>query len=277
VSAATRVAGVIGDPVRHSLSPAIHQAAFAAAGLDWVFVAFEVPAGRGAAAIEAMRVLGIDGLSVTMPHKEDVIAALDELTPSAEALGAVNCVVARDGRLIGDNTDGEGLVVGLAESAGLDLAGRSVLVLGAGGAARSVVRASSMAGAAEVVVVGRTPTRVDAAVAVGEGVARAGFASEVAGAEVVINATPVGMGDDASLPLDPNLLRSGQVVVDLVYHPLRTPLLRAAAAAGARTVDGLAMLVGQAALSFRQWTGKDAPVDAMRAGAMAGLAARDDH
>ncbi len=276
MSASTRIAGVIGDPVRHSLSPAIHQAAFAATALDWVFVAFEVPVGRGAAAIEAMRVLGIEGLSVTMPHKEEVIAALDELTPSAEALGAVNCVVARDGRLIGDNTDGEGLVIGLAESAGVDLTGRSVLVLGAGAAARSVVRATSMAGAAEVVVVGRTPGRVDAAVAVGGGVARAGHGGDVTGADVVINATPVGMGDDASLPLDATLLRSGQVVVDLVYHPLRTPLLRAAAAAGARTVDGLVMLVGQAALSFGQWTGNDAPVDAMRAGAMAGLAARDD-
>jgi shikimate dehydrogenase len=238
-------------------------------------VAFEVPAGSAPAAIAAMRVLGLGGLSVTMPHKESVIPALDELTPAASELGAVNCVVARDGRLIGDNTDGDGLVTGLATTAGVDVSGRSVLVLGAGGAARSVVRAAASAGATEVRVLGRTPTKVDAAVAVGGGVARAGRSSDVPAADIVINATPVGMGDDPRVPLDTEMLRSGQVVVDLVYHPLRTPLLRAAEAAGARTVDGLVMLIGQAALSFRQWTGHEPPLDAMRAGAIMGLAARD--
>ena len=142
VTAATRVAAVIGDPVRHSLSPAIHNAAFAAAGLDWVYVAFEVPAGRAADAIRAMDVLGIDGLSVTMPHKADVAAAVDSCTPDALALGAVNCVVRRHGRTTGHSTDGDGFLWGLQDDLSVDPSGLRCVVLGAGGAARAVVRAS---------------------------------------------------------------------------------------------------------------------------------------
>ena len=269
VTAATRVAAVIGDPVRHSRSPAIHNAAFAATGLDWVYVAFEVPSGRAADAVRAMGVLGIDGLSVTMPHKADVAAAVDELSPDAAALGAVNCVVRRNGRTSGHSTDGDGFLWGLRDDLSLDPAGLRCVVLGAGGAARAVVRALAGAGAASVGVVNRSEDRAVRAAALAGPMGVVAEPSAVADADLVVNATPVGMGDDAGLPLDPDLLGAGQVVVDLVYHPTTTPLLEAAAARGARTGNGLPMLVGQAAAAFTLWTGEAAPVREMAAAAAA--------
>jgi shikimate dehydrogenase len=268
VSGATTVAAVIGSPVRHSRSPAIVNAAFAAAGLDWVFAAFEVAPGRGADAVAAMRTLGLGGLSVTMPHKADVIAALDRLSPDAEALGAVNCI-ARDGHeLVGHNTDGPGLVRSLAD-AGAGVAGRRCAVLGAGGAARAVIRALAGAGAAEVAVVNRTPERAEAAAALAGAVGRVAPADAVADADMVVNATSVGMGaaegDAGPLPVAAELLGPGQVVVDLVYLPLRTPLLAAAAARGAHPVDGLGMLVHQAAIAVEHWTGVAPDVAVMQA------------
>jgi shikimate dehydrogenase len=265
---------VIGAPVRHSLSPAILNAGFAAAGLDWVFLAFEVADGDGLSAIDACRSLGLGGLSVTMPHKEAVVAAVDELTPVAARLGAVNCVVPRGGRLIGDNTDGEGFVSSLRVDHDLDVRDLRIAVLGAGGAARAVIGAVADAGACEVAVVGRTPARVDVAVAIAPGVARTGVAGDLAAVDLIVNATPLGMGPNTELPLDPSTLRSGQVVADLVYHPLRTPLLAAAAAAGATPIGGLGMLVGQAAVAFERWTGVTADRTAMRAGAERELAGR---
>lgn len=261
----TRVAAVIGDPVRHSLSPAIHNAAFAAAGLDWVFVAFPVAAGRAAAAVDAVRALDLGGLSVTMPHKHEVARHVDRLTPDAAALGAVNCV-ARDGDvLVGHNTDGDGFVDALRADAGVDPAGRRAVVLGAGGAARAVVLALARGGA-EVVVVNRSPEPAERAVALAGGRGRVGAPADVAAADVVINATPVGMeGAPPGPPTGAEHLRSGQVVVDLVYHPRRTPLLERAAAEGAIAVGGLGMLVHQAGRAFTLWTGEPAPIDVMTA------------
>jgi shikimate dehydrogenase len=267
----TRLAAVIGSPVRHSRSPVLVNAAFASAGLDWAFVALEVAPGHGAAAIEAMRVLGLGGLSVTMPHKHDVIAALDRLTPDAEALGAVNCVAWEGEELVGHNTDGGGLLDALAADQGLHPTGLRCAVLGAGGAARSVVRSLATAGAAEVVVVNRTPERAAAAADLAGAVGRVGGPDDVRDADLVINATSVGMGaavdDRSATPLDGQHLRAGQTVVDLVYLPLETQLLRLAAAAGARPVDGIGMLVHQAARSVELWTGEAPDVAAMAAAA----------
>lgn len=267
----TRLAAVIGSPVRHSRSPALANAAFEAAGVDWVLVALEVAPGAGAGAVAAVRTLGLGGLMVTMPHKEDVLAALDRLTPAATALGAVNSVAWEGDELVGDNTDGPGLVDSLRGDVGLDPAGRRCVVLGAGGAARSVVWALGEAGAAEVVVVNRTASRADVAAALAGRAGRVGDPASVAEADLVVNATSVGMGaaDDATgpLPVDARFLRPGQTVVDLVYQPLRTPLLAAAAAAGARPVDGLGMLVHQAARSVQRWTGVEPDVLAMAAAA----------
>ena len=274
LSGSTRVAAVIGSPVRHSLSPAIHNAAFAACGLDWAYVAFDVPAGGAAAALEAMRTLGLAGLSVTMPHKDDVAAAVDECSHAASVLRAVNCVVRLpDGRLRGENTDGDGFVDALAADAGWSPAGARCVVLGAGGAARSIVRALGAAGAAAVVVVNRTASAAAVAAALAGPAGRVGAAHEVTAADLVVNATSVGMGG-TGVPCNPDLLRAGQVVVDCVYHPLRTPLLAAAEARGARTFDGVGMLVHQAAHQFRSWTQLEPPVAAMDAAARAALAAR---
>ena len=274
----TRVAGVIGDPVRHSLSPTLHNAAFAHLGLDWTYVAFEVRAGRGSEAVTAMRVLGVEGLSVTMPHKDAVAAACDELSPTAELLGAVNCV-RRDGdRLIGENTDGAGFVRSLRNQAGADLAGLHAVVLGAGGAARAVIVALA-AGAASVTVVNRSPDAAERAAALGTEAGRAAAAASgalagtaavggpeaVRDADVVVNATPLGMNAGDPLPVDPSLLRDGQTVIDLIYRPERTPLLDAAAQTGATTLNGVGMLLFQAAEQFSMWTGHDAPVDEMAA------------
>ncbi|HET9441779.1 MAG TPA: shikimate dehydrogenase [Acidimicrobiales bacterium] len=268
------MAGVIGDPVRHSLSPAIHNAGFRALGLDWLYAAFPVPAGRGAEAVAAMRTLGLEGLSVTMPHKADVMSALDGLSDTARALGAVNTIHRRGTQLVGDNTDGHGFLAALRDDEGIDPAGRRCVVLGAGGAARAVVLALARAGAAEVVVVNRTPSRGRDAAALAGDVGRVGDPAEVAGADMVVNATPLGMAGvgAGALPLDPASLGAGQVVVDLVYHPAETPLLAAARAAGATAVGGVGMLVHQAAAAFRLWTGAEAPVAAMAAAATAALA-----
>jgi shikimate dehydrogenase len=251
--------------VRHSRSPAIHNAGFAAAGLDWVYVALEVAPGRGADAVRAAATLGLRGLSVTMPHKVDAAAACDVLTPAAAALASVNTVVVRDdGTVLGDSTDGEGFLRSLAD-AGLDPAGRSVLLLGAGGAARAVAAALVGRGAVVEVAARRAEAR-DAMVAAVPGVRATEWPTAgTAPAEIVVNATPIGMGDDPNLPVEP---APDQWVVDLVYHPLETPLLRRARAVGASPVGGIGMLVHQAALAFEQWTGVPAPLDAMRAAAV---------
>jgi shikimate dehydrogenase len=275
----TRLAAVIGDPVRHSLSPTIHNAGFRAVDLDWAYLAFEVPAGGGAAAVAAMRTFGIDGLSVTMPQKAEVAAAVDRLSPAASALGAVNTVVREGSVLVGENTDGEGFVNALRVDEGLDVAGMRCLVVGAGGAARAVVRALSGAGASSVVVAARRPEAAAQAVALAGSVGRVGSTDEADAADLVVNATPVGMGEvvdlDPVLPVDPARLGAGQVVADLIYHPLVTPLVAAARERGAVAVNGVGMLLHQAAIAFRLWTGEDAPLEAMSAAVLAELARRE--
>jgi len=268
----TRVVAVIGDPVRHSLSPVILGAAFEAAGLDWACVAFEVAAGHGIGALEAMRTLGLAGLSVTMPHKVDAARGVDVLTPSAARLGAVNCVSWEGARLVGNNTDGSGLVRALEADPGIELSGMSVGVVGAGGAARSIISAVGESGAERVVVVNRSRPAAEAAVELAPAVARLGGLADLAGCDVVINATPVGMGSDAAMAIPREVLRAGQIVVDIVYHPLDTPLLGAAREVGATAVNGLGMLIGQAELAFETWTGLGAPTDSMRAAATVALA-----
>lgn len=270
----TELAGVVGWPIGHSLSPAIFRAAFAELGLDWDYQLLEADEAALPALMDAVRAKGYRGLSVTMPCKAAVIPLLDELSPESMALGAVNCV-RRDGdHYSGHNTDGAGFVDSLRRDEGVDLAGARVVVLGAGGAGRSVIRAVAAAGAGAVVVVNRSPDRAHAGAVLGGSVGRVGTVDDVAGADVVVNATPAGMGEDRRMPLDPADLHEGQVVVDLVYHPARTPLLAAAEAAGARAVGGLGMLVHQAAHQLRLWTGDDPPVEVMRAGAERALAER---
>ena len=274
--AGTRLAGVIGTPIRHSLSPAIFQGAFTACGLDWAYLAFEVREGAAPEAMAGVRALGLEGVSVTMPHKAAVLSALDELDPTAAALGAANCVVRRGEVLTGHNTDGAGLVDSLRVDEGLEVAGLRCVVLGAGGAGRAVAHALGRAGAAAVVVVNRTRDRAVAAAGLAGPAGVVGDLDAVAEADLVVNATPLGMAGDGQLPLDPARLAAGQVVVDLVYHPTRTPLLEAAAAAGARTIGGLGMLVHQAGHAFALWTGEPPPLAAMADSARRALAEREE-
>lgn len=272
ISGSTRLAAVIGAPVRHSRSPGLANAAFAAAGLDWVMVALEVPDGGAPDAIAAVRALGIGGLMVTMPHKAAVIPHLDRVTEVADRLGAVNSISWIDGALVGHNTDGEGLIRSLRADDGVDVAGRRCVVVGAGGAARSVVHALARAGAAEVIVVNRTAASADVAAELAGSAGRVGEAGDIARADLVVNATSVGMGADPGsgpTPFDPDLLHAGQVVVDLVYQPVQTPLLVAARSRGAQPVDGLGMLVHQAAISLERWTGHAPDISAMAATARA--------
>lgn len=278
ITGTTRSAGVIGLPVRHSLSPTIFNAAFAACGLDWAYLAFEVPEGAAGLAMAGVRALGLEGVSVTMPHKAAVLDALDELSDDATTLGAVNCVVRRGTTLVGHNTDGPGLVDALTLDEGIELAGRTIAVVGAGGASRAVCRALGLAGASAVVVVNRSPEPAALAAGLAGAVGRVGVPDDVADADVIVNATPLGMGvvvttagDTEPLPVDPEHLSAGQVVVDLVYHPTVTPLLEAARARGARGVNGLGMLIHQAAHAFRLWTSEEPPLEAMSAAAVASL------
>jgi shikimate dehydrogenase len=273
ITGATRVAGVIGDPVRHSLSPRLHNAAYHALGLDWVYVAFAVPDGGARAAIDAARALDLVGLSVTMPHKTAVAALCDELSSDAAALRSVNTVTRlAQGRIAGDSTDGPGFLRSLAD-AEVDAAGRAVLVLGAGGAARAVAHALGACGA-RVAVAARNPAAATAAAALSGGIVVPWEDRTVTAArsDIVVNATPVGMtppgetsigAGDPELLLDADVFGPNHVLVDLVYHPGETPLLRAARDHGARGVPGLGMLVHQAALQVESWTGRAAPLDAM--------------
>jgi shikimate dehydrogenase len=261
----TRVAGVIGDPVRHSLSPVIHNAAFAALGMDWTYLAFPVPAGRAADAVAAMRVLGIEGFSVTMPLKAEIVASMGRCTAAAVALDAVNCVVREGSELVGHNTDGIGFLDSLRIDEGIEVAGRRAVVVGAGGAARAVIRSLADAGAAEVVVLNRSADRAIVAAGLAGPIGRIGTVQDITTADLVVNATPLGMGADTRPAVPVDLLRPGQVVVDLVYEPVRTPLSEAAEAAGAHAVGGLGMLVHQAAHAFRLWTGTEPPIASMHA------------
>ena len=273
ITGTTRLAAVIGSPVSHSLSPVIHNAAFLDGGLDWVYAAFEVSPGAAVGALAAMRVLGIAGLSVTMPHKDDVAAAVDVLDPAASALRSANTVVLQpDGRLAGHSTDGAGFVASLYE-AGVDPDGMNVAVLGAGGAARAVIDALTRSGAAHIAVVNRSPDRARFAAALAGERGSVGGAADITTADLVVNATSIGMGS-LDTPCDPDLLRAGQVVADVIYHPLETALLAAARARGATAVDGLGMLVQQAVLQQELWTGRRPNPAVMRAAAEQELADR---
>lgn len=267
ITGATRLAAVIGDPVRHSMSPQIHNAAYLACGLDWRYVALPVPAGGAPAALDAMRALSIEGFSVTMPHKEVVAEHVDELMPAAAALASVNCVRNDNGRLIGDSTDGIGFVRALEADIGRSMSDARVAIVGAGGAARSIIDAVARAGASQIVIINRTPAAAERAAELSS-VASVGSAADIGPADIVVNTTSVGMAGgpaaDAS-PIAPELLRAGHVVADIVYQPAQTPLLAAAALVGAEVVGGLGMLVHQAAVAFEWWTGESAPLEVMKA------------
>jgi shikimate dehydrogenase len=270
IGGSTRIVALLGDPVAHTLSPALHNAAFAALGLDWVYVALRVAPAELGAALAGVRALGLAGANVTVPHKQTVCAFLDELVDDAATTGAANTIVRSGDRLIGHNTDVEGFRLALRSVVAEGVAGRGALVLGSGGAARAAALALARERIGRLTVWARSPRRAAevAAVAAGqdsppqaEGRALSDLtAADVEAADLLVNATTLGMEGAGKVPavLVDNV-RVDQIVYDVVYGRRPTALVAAACSRGARTVDGARMLVEQAAVAFGLWTGRQAP------------------
>ncbi|QTH46635.1 shikimate dehydrogenase [Cohnella sp. LGH] len=267
----TALFGVIGDPIRHSKSPIMLNRAFRETGVNGVYAAFHVTPERLEQAIAGVRGLGFRGLNVTIPHKVEVMQFLDEISEGAQAIGAVNTIVNENGRLIGYNTDGIGYVRSLKEEAEPDLSGKTIVVLGAGGAARGILWALAQEGPAAIFVANRTEAKAvelagsfPSAMRI-SAVPGNGLQSVVAEADVVVNTTSVGMSPNVdALPIDPAWLKPGAVASDLIYNPLKTAFLSRAEERGCRIHGGLGMFVYQGAYAFEYWTGKPAPIAAMR-------------
>jgi shikimate dehydrogenase len=281
VSGKTRVCGVIGDPIEHTLSPIMHNAAFNALKLDYTFLAFKVKPAELENAVNGMRALNIRGLNVTMPHKSTVMNFLDRTDLSAQIVNSVNTVLNKEGKLFGFNTDGVGALKALREN-GVELKGRKVLLLGAGGAARAIAYAMAKE-SDELAVLNRTPKQAQALAKLLEKTANKKIGSgalspkeiqqNLQDSDILINATSIGMKPKADESLvSPKLLRPDLAVMDIVYNPIETKLAKDAKAAGAKVVSGVEMLIYQGAASFEIWTGKSAPVEVMRQAALSHLA-----
>ena len=278
VNGKTVVYGIIGRPVGHSFSPAMQNAAFKETGLNSIYVPFGPEPGQIEAAVAGIRALGLAGVNVTVPYKEAVMPYLDELTEEAVLCGAVNTIINRQGKLTGHNTDGTGFICDLRDSCNFEPAGKSALILGAGGSARAVAVSLAGAGCRELALVNRNRERAqnlaaDVTKATGVTVhvfpwepGRAEPAAYARRAGVLVNCTPVGMsgkpGQDFPLPV--GLPGPGQLAYDLVYNPPRTPFLLQAEKNRAQTANGLGMLLHQGALAFTAWTGLQAPLKVMR-------------
>jgi len=279
ISGRTKVCAIIGYPVDHSLSPTIHNASFRHLGLDYVYVAFNVQPEELEGAILGVKSLGIYGLNVTMPHKISVIQYLDKLDDDARRVGSVNTILNLNGKLIGYTTDGIGALNALKYS-GVDPSGKKIVILGAGGASRSISFTLAK-WAYEIVILNRTLER---AISLVNDIKRAlgaetnirasqfndeNLRAEIENADILINATSIGMKPkETETPVKREFLRRDLVVFDIVYDPPETRLLREAKAIGAKTIDGLSMLIHQGAASFEIWTGLKAPIEVMRKAAL---------
>jgi len=272
----TRLAFLLGYPVSHSASPAMHRAAFLATGVNAAYLPWALTPAHLSAAVAGLRSMeNLLGANVTVPHKGAIVPLLDALTPEAEAIGAVNTVIPRSGRLIGDNTDGAGFLLALHEELDCRPEGLTVAVLGAGGAARAVAMALAQAGADRLVLANRTATRAEelaahlrrhhphCEVAV-QTLHPSWRVSQVPEIRLLVNTTSVGLHPGDPPLFDYDSLPVQALVSDLIYRPAETPLLRAARRRGCSAANGLGMLVHQGALAFERWTGKPAPVQAMR-------------
>ena len=268
----TRVVGIIGDPVEHSLSPIMHNSAFRHLNMNYVYVAFKVRKEALREAIEGVRALDMRGVNVTIPHKISVLSFLDWLDENAEKIGAVNTIVVDEGVLRGYNTDGVGGLKALVEE-GVNVEGMKVVLLGAGGAARALAYTFAPL-ASEIVILNRTVRKALSLAseleregwnARGGGLSESVLGRELRDADLLVNATSVGMHPNVEeSPVPSNLLRSDMAVFDIVYNPVETRLLRDARRVGAKTVDGVGMLVNQGAIAFKLWTGVEPPRDVMR-------------
>lgn len=265
LSGKTRVAGVVGQPIAHSMSPVLHNAWIAAAGLDAVYVPFGIAEGRFAAFVEGLRGGSVAGLNVTLPFKGEALAAADVATSRAAGARAANVLVFRpDGSILADNTDGLGLLAAFAEQApGFDAKAGPVVILGAGGGARGAAAAFVEAGCPEVRIVNRTVAKADEIATALGGPVRAYALDQAAaafeGANGLVNATSAGLANGGALDVPLAATPRTCVVMDMVYKPLTTPFLAQAQGLGRRTVDGLAMLIGQAIPSFEAFYGQAPP------------------
>jgi shikimate dehydrogenase len=287
ISGKTQICALIGDPVEHTMSPAMHNAAFKQLGLDYIYIPFRVRPEQLAPAIDGLRALNVRGFNVTIPHKVSIIPLLDGLDPLAEKIGAVNTVVNNDGELRGYNTDAEGFLRSLLEH-GVEPQDKNIVVIGAGGASRAISYILSERGA-HLTILNRQ-LELDWAEEIaqliyddlGRGVrvlelSDGNLSLALEGAVILVNATSVGMSPDSeSSPVPANLLRSDLTVFDVVYNPMKTRLLKEAAAAGARMISGVDMLAWQGVLAFEKWTGHPAPLDLMREEAIKLLANNED-
>jgi shikimate dehydrogenase len=273
---ASHFVGVLGWPLEVTLSPLMHNVGFRRLGLDWIYLRWPVAPDDLDHAVRGLRALGADGANVTMPHKESIVEHLDSLDEDAGTIGAVNTVRRSGKELIGHNTDVVGFSEFLVEDAGFQPDGTSALVLGAGGAARAVVKALANLGAGDVTIAARNREAGANVAALADDATRSARAigwddasDLVDGADLVVNATPIGMRGEALL--SQVTFRPNQCVIDLIYSPPTTPLIERARAGGANGWGGLGMLVRQAAASFAIWTGQQAPLDAMSAAAIRGI------
>jgi len=283
ISGKTKICGVIGNPIQHSLSPTIQNAAFNHLNLDFIFTAFKVKATELEMAIQGMRSLNIYGLNVTMPHKNSVINYLDEKDPLVRSLNSVNTIVNKKGRLFGFSTDGLGAIKALQVN-GVDLSSSKVLLLGAGGAGRAIAF-SIIDKVEDLVVLNRDPAKIenlefDLKLKFNKNI-HYGLLSETSlkenlrSSDVLINATNIGMKPNSNLSLiNPKLLTSDLTVMDIVYNPLETKLLADAKKVGAKTIDGVEMLIYQGAVSFELWTDRKAPIEIMRLAALKQISKR---
>ncbi len=279
---ATILTGLFGYPVGHTISPGIHNSAYLKAGLNWTYLAFSVKPGDLEAAFVGFRALGGRGLNITIPHKQAVMPFLDEVSEEARLIGAVNTVLFRDGRAVGYNTDGPGFVRALREEKDFSLEGERVCLIGAGGAGRAVAVQSALSGSARIEIADLDRRRAEELSdwinqKIGSdlaGVFQVGSreGDEIIGAaDLVVDATPLGLRPDDPISFDPALLKPGSLVMDLVYNPPETPLLKAADDLGIDRLNGLGMLIHQAALAWEIWTGDVAPIEVMKQSARAAL------
>ncbi|MFQ5997230.1 MAG: shikimate dehydrogenase [Dehalococcoidales bacterium] len=280
ISGKTKVCGIIGDPIEHTMSPVMHNAAFRELGLDYVYLPFRVRQEELGKAIAGMRALNIRGLNVTIPHKVTIIPLLDKLDPLAEKIGAINTIVNEAGVLTGYNTDATGFLQALLDR-GVKPEGKNVVILGAGGASRAISFILTERGAS-LVILNRQLTRAEELVhriaqvfqkeVKALALSEENLAKVLAKADILINTTSVGMIPDINeTPVPAELLKPGLIVFDIVYNPIQTRLLKEAEVAGAKTIDGLEMLVWQGALAFEKWIGQQAPLEVMRQEAIEAL------
>jgi len=274
ITASTKLTGIIGYPIRHTLSPLMHNKAFSLLGLDYLYVVFPVVPTDFAKAVLALPALKIHGINVTIPYKQDVLPYLDQITPEAQKIGAVNTILVEKGKTIGYNTDGKGFIKSLLE-AGFDPKGKKILIIGAGGACRAVAWSLAWSGAGKISIAARKLLKAETMlkeIKIALEIETQCFPLDdfqpkiLEEADLIVNTTPLGMSpfldQMPNIPLDN--LHPGQFVCDLIYNPPETLFLKEAKSKGCKTINGVGMLVHQGAEAFTIWTSQPAPIEEMR-------------